>query len=114
VPFSNFFEFGYFKTLSEFASTKHLNYIPPSNIAVLLDGRVLYPYLLRGGFYNKGLRYQVNRLESTRSVSNFLNETHIGYTGRKLSQAGGVLDFRFDALIKSRGREPRYFCDRLV
>ena len=117
IPFGNFFEFGYFKTLSEFDSSKILTYSPPSNIAVLPDGRVLDPYLVQGEFYNWEFRYPLKLLESTRSkvyVANFLNEIHIGFTGRELSLAGSVFDFRFDALVKSRERETQYVCDILI
>jgi len=117
IPFGNFFEFGYFKTLSEFDTTKILKYTPESNIAVLPDGKVLDPYLVQGEFYNWEIRYPVKILESTRSkfyVSKFLNEIHIGYTGRELSLAGSVFDLRFDAMVKSREREPQYVCDILI
>ena len=117
VPFGNFFEFGYFKTLSEFDSSRILKYSPESNIAVLPDGSVLDPYLVEGEFYNWEIRYPVKILESTRSkfyIAKFLNEIHIGYTGRELSLAGSVFDLRFDALVQSREREPQYVCDILV
>lgn len=117
LPFGNFFEFGFFKTLSKFDSSKINKYSPESNIAVLPDGRVLDPYLVQGEFYNWEFRYPVKVLESTRSkfyVAKFLNEIHIGYTGRELSLAGSVFDFRFDAMVKSREREPQYVCDILI
>ena len=117
VPFGNFFEFGYFKTLNTFDNTKILKYAPQENIAELPDGRVLDPYLVQGEFYNWEFRYPVKVLESTRSkiyLAKFLNEIHIGYTGRELSLAGSVFDFRFDALVSSKNREPQYVIDILV
>ena len=72
---------------------------------------------MQGEFYNWEFRYPIKILESTRSkiyVSKFLNEIHIGYTGRELGLAGSVFDFRFDALVKSREREPQYVCDILI
>jgi hypothetical protein len=84
---------------------------------VLPDGTVLDPYLVQGEFYNWEFRYPVKVLESTRSkiyVSKFLNEIHIGYTGRELSLAGSVFDFRFDALVSSKERKPQYVVDILV
>lgn len=117
VPFGNFFEFGYFKTLSKFDSTKILKYTPEENIAVLPDGRVLDPFLVQGEYYNWEFRYPVKVLESTRSkiyVAKFLDEIHVGYTGRELSLAGSVFDFRFDAMVHSKKREPQYVVDILV
>lgn len=117
VPFGNFFEFGYFKSLSIFDSSKILKYAPQENIAELLDGRVLEPFLVQGEFYNWEFRYPIKVLESTRSkiyIAKFLNEIHLGYTGRELSLAGSVFDFRFDALISSKNRESQYVVDILV
>lgn len=117
VPFGNFFEFGYFKTLSKFDSTKILKYTPEENIAVLPDGRVLDPFLVQGEYYNWEFRYPVKVLESTRSkiyVAKFLDEIHVGYTGRELSLAGSVFDFRFDTMVSSKKREPQYVVDILI
>ena len=117
VPFGNFFEFGYFKALSDFDSTKLLKYRSDENISTLSDGKILDPFLVTGEFYNWELRYPVKILESTRSkiyVAKFLNEMHIGFSGRELSLAGSVFDFRFDALVKSRDREPQYVADIMV
>jgi hypothetical protein len=117
VPFGNFFEFGFFKTLTTFDSSKILKYRSEDNVAVLPDGTVLDPYLVQGEFYNWEFRYPIKVLESTRSkiyVSKFLNEIHIGYTGRELSLAGSVFDFRFDALVSSKERKPQYVVDILV
>ncbi|MFZ1520032.1 MAG: hypothetical protein WAU11_14730 [Ignavibacteriaceae bacterium] len=117
VPFGNFFEFGYFKTLSKFDSTKLLKYRPDGNIISLSDGRILDPYLVQGEFYNWEIRYPVKILESTRSkiyAAKFLNEIHIGFSGRELSLAGSVFDFRFDAMVKSNEREPQYVADLLI
>lgn len=117
IPFGNFFEFGYFKSLDTFNDAKIQKYMPESNIAVLPDGAVLDPYLVQGEFYNWELRYPVKVLESTRSkfyVAKFLDEIHIGYTGRELSLAGSVFDLRFDAMVHSKQREPQYVFDILV
>jgi len=117
LPFGNFFEFGYFKTLSKFDLAKIQKYRPEENIVLLPNGKVLDPYLVQGEFYNWEFRYPVKILESTRSkfyVSKFLNEIHIGYSGRELSLAGSVFDLRFDAMVKSREREKQYVVDILV
>jgi hypothetical protein len=44
----------------------------------------------------------------------YLNEWHVGYTGRELSLAGSTFDFRFDAMPKSDIRNPQYVIDILV
>ena len=117
IPFGNFFKFGFFKTLTKFDSSKILKSRSDENVVVLPDGEIMDPYLVQGEFYNWALRYPVKVLESTRSkiyVSKFLSEIHIGFTGRELSLAGSVFDFRFDALVKSKERKPQYVCDILI
>lgn len=117
VPFGNFFEFGYFKVLGKFDSTKIQKYTPPENVAVLDNGKILDPFLVRGEYFNWEFRYPIKILESTRSkiyVARYLDEYHIGITGRELTLAGSVFDFRFDALVKSKQREKQYVCEVLV
>lgn len=117
VPFGNFFEFGYFKNINSFDSARSAKYLFEDNIAVLPDGKVLDPFLVDGEYYNWEFRYPVKVLESTRSkiyIAKFLNEIHIGYTGRELTLASSVFDFRFDAMVKSRTREPQIVMDILV
>jgi hypothetical protein len=117
VPFGNFFEFGYFKSINSFDSSKILKYASQENIVELQNGKVLDPFLVQGEFYNWEFRYPVKFLESTRSkiyVAKFLNEIHIGYSGRELSLAGSVFDLRFDAMVSSKEREPQYVVDMLV
>jgi hypothetical protein len=47
-------------------------------------------------------------------VARYLDEWHIGYTGRELSFAGSTFDFRFDALTSSDVRLPQYVLDILI
>lgn len=117
VPFGNFFEFGYFKTINEFDSARSSRYLFEDNIALLPNGKILDPFLVDGEYYNWEFRYPIRILESTRSkiyIAKFLNEIHIGYTGRELTLAGSVFDLRFDAMVKSRTREPQIVMDVLV
>jgi hypothetical protein len=118
VPFGNFFEFGYFKTARDYGQEKLDKYLPEGSIIKAEDGTNLYqPFLVKGVYYNWEFRYPVKILESTRSkfyIAKFLNEIHIGYTGRELSIAGSVFDFRFDALVSSKTRQPQYVIDILV
>ena len=82
------------------------------------DGTIKFqPFLVRGEYINWEFRYPVKILESTRGkvyVARFLDELHIGYMGREMSMAGSVFDFRFDALVSSRHREPQYVVDLMV
>ena len=47
-------------------------------------------------------------------MASYLDEVHIGFTGRELSLAGSTFDFRFDAMPKSDVRQPQYVLDILV
>jgi hypothetical protein len=117
VPFGNFFEFGYLKTVDEFNESKIQKYLTDNTI-YNSDGTIKFqPYLVQGDFFNWEFRYPVKILESTRGkfyVGKFVNEIHIGYTGRELSVAGSVFDFRFDAMVSSQDREPQYVLDLMV
>src|SRR5690606_2367525 len=80
VPFGNFFEFGYFKTMNEFDSARSSRYLFEDNIALLPNGKILDPFLVDGEYYNWEFRYPIRILESTRSkiyIAKFLNEIHI-------------------------------------
>lgn len=118
IPIGNFFEFGYFSVTKDFDSSKTVKYGPDENKVFNLDGSIKYqPYLVTGDFVNWELRYPISVLGSTRGkiyLANFLNEIHLGYTGRELSIAGSVFDFRFDALVSSDNRQPQYVIDLLV
>lgn len=117
VPFGNFFEFGYFASNDEFNETKIKKYYT-DNVVYNEDGIIKFqPFLVRGEYINWEFRYPVKILESTRGkvyVARFLDELHIGYMGREMSMAGSVFDFRFDALVSSRHREPQYVVDLMV
>ena len=47
-------------------------------------------------------------------IAKFLDEWHLGYTGRELSLAGSVFDFRFDAMVSSPVRQTQYVMDILI
>jgi len=117
VPFGNFFEFGYMQTLDDFNETKITKY-RTNNIVLNADSSIKYqPYLVQGKFYNWEFRYPIKILESTRGkiyVARFVNETHVGFMGREMSLAGSVFDFRFDAMVYSKQRQPQYVLDLMV
>lgn len=117
IPFGNFLEFGYLKTVDEFNETKIEKYLVPNTI-YNPDGTIKYqPFLVQGEFYNWEFRYPIKLLESTRGkiyAAKFVNEIHIGYAGRELTFAGSVFDFRFDAMVSSKNRQPQYVLDLMV
>lgn len=117
VPFGNFFEFGYMETLDDYTQTKIKKYYT-NNLVFNDDGTIKYdPYLVQGKFYNWEFRYPVKILEATRGkvyVARFVNELHIGFMGREMSLAGSVFDFRFNAMVSSKQRQPQYVLDLMV
>lgn len=122
IPFGNFFEIGYLSVSEDFSSTQILKYtaqtVNKDNIVYNPDGTIKYqPYLLTGSYLNWEARYPVKVLGATRGkfyVAQFIDEWHIGFTGRELSLAGSVLDLRFDAMFNSPVRQPQYVLDILV
>ncbi len=122
LPFGNFFEIGYLDANEPFSSTQVLKYttqtVNKKNIVYNPDGTIKYqPYLLQGSYINWEFRYPVKVLGSTRGrfySAMFIDELHFGYEGRELALAGSVFDFRFDAMVSSPVRQPRYVCDILV
>ncbi|MBI5663327.1 MAG: hypothetical protein HZC46_14410 [Ignavibacterium album] len=118
VPFGNFFEFGFMSTTEDFGRTKTEKYRPPESIVYSKDSTKIYdPYLVNGKFLNWEFRYPIRVLEGTRGklyVAKYVNEYHIGFTGREMSLAGSVFDFRFDAMVSSKEREPQYIIEALV
>lgn len=122
IPFGNFFEIGYLGVSDDFTETQILKYtqqtVNKDNIVYNPDGTIKYqPYLLTGSYLNFEIRYPVKVLGATRGkfyVAQFIEEWHIGYTGRELSLAGSVFDLRFDAMFGSPVRQNQYVLDILV
>jgi hypothetical protein len=122
IPFGNFFEIGYTSSSEKFTDTQVLKYtkqtVNKDNIVYNPDGSIKYqPYLLQGDFINWELRYPVKILGTTRSkfyVARYLNETHIGYTGREMTLGGSVFDLRMDWMTASNVRQPQFVMDILV
>ncbi len=122
IPFGNFFEIGYLSVSEDFSESQILKYttqtVNKENIVYNPDGTIKYqPYLLSGSFINWEMRYPVKVLGATRGkfyVAQFIDEWHIGFTGRELSLAGSVFDLRFDAMFNSPVRQNQYVLDILV
>lgn len=122
IPFGNFFEIGYLSASEDFTESQILKYttqtVNKDNIIYNPDGTIKYqPYLLTGSYLNWEMRYPVKFLGATRGkfyVAQFIDEWHLGFTGRELSLAGSVFDLRIDAMVSSPVRQPQYMLDILV
>jgi hypothetical protein len=110
IPFGNFLNISYssiFKEATATDSSKFLKFNTENYKAKVLSG----------SYFNWEFRYPVSIMGSTRGkfyVARYLDEWHIGYTGRELSFAGSTFDFRFDALTSSDVRLPQYVLDILI
>jgi hypothetical protein len=110
IPFGNFFQVSYTKIVDEPTSTEILRWEENNTN----DLSIKY---LTGSYVNFEFRYPISVLGSTRGkvyVARYVDEWHIGYTGREISLAGSTFDFRFDAMVSSDVREPQYVADILV
>ena len=112
VPFGNFFEFSYQHIITPPTKTDSI-YFNRNNI----DSLNLKSKILNGSYYSWELRYPISILGSTRAkfyVAKYLNELHLGFTGRELSLAGSTFDFGFDAMPSSDVRQPEYIFNLMV
>jgi hypothetical protein len=110
IPIGNFFEVNYLSATSGFDSAETASY---KNF----NRKYNESKLIHGSYFNWELRYPFGFLGSTRGkfyIARYLNEVHIGYTGRELSLSGSTFDFRFDAMVHSDVRQPQYLFDLLV
>lgn len=110
IPFGNFFQISYIKVLTEISTEDRIKFMK-------YDTENYKAKLLNGSYVNWEFRYPVSVMGSTRAkvyVARYLNEWHIGLTGRELSIAGSTFDFRFDAMPESDIRQPQYVVDILV
>lgn len=121
IPFGNFFEIG-FLSANDFSETQNFKYTQTgsykTNIILNPDSSIRYQaYFVEGSFVTWELRYPVQVLGSTRGkfyIADFLDEYHIGYTGRELALAGSVFDLRLDAMVSSPVRQPQFVFDIIV
>lgn len=112
LPFGNFIEISYNKVTTELSESAI------SGIMQDTVGQFGYkPKIMDGSYVNYELRYPVRILGSTRGkfyVAKYLDEWHIGFTGRELSLAGSTFDLRLDAMPSSDDRNPQYMIDIAV
>jgi hypothetical protein len=110
IPIGNFFEVSYLNATNGFDSAEIASY-------KAFNKKYNESKFIKGSYFNWELRYPFGFLGSTRGkfyVAHYLNEMHIGYTGRELSLAGSTFDFRFDVMVHSDIRKPQYVCDLLI
>jgi hypothetical protein len=118
LPFGNFLEVSYTNVITKPTTAQIDRYkgITRAN-GIPVDTADPHVKILDGASINWEFRYPISVLGSTRGkiyAGQYLNEWHIGYTGRELSLAGSTFDFRFDAMPHSDVREPEYVFDLLV
>jgi hypothetical protein len=111
IPLGNFFQFSY---------TNIIDNVTQSATILKLKGADTvnsHIKIIDGPSFNWEFRYPLSVLGSTRGkiyIARYLNEWHVGFTGRELSLAGSTFDFRFDAMPKSDIRNPQYVIDFMV
>jgi len=110
IPFGNFFQLSFIGVIDE-PSESQISKIR------LKDTLGYTAKILDDSFFNWEFRYPISILASTRGkfyIASYLNEWHIGFTGREISLAGSTFDFRFDIMPHSDVRQPEYVFDILV
>ncbi len=112
LPFGNFFEISYNKVTTELNGN-----IISRHMQDTVSEFGYRPKILKGSFVNYELRYPIRILGATRSkfyFAKFLDEFHLGFSGRELSLAGSTFDLRIDAMPYSDVRNPQYLVDILI
>jgi hypothetical protein len=110
IPFGNFLQVGLTDVLEPPSDAKIASYRKNDTLNYNVK-------IIEGSYFNWEFRYPVSLFGSTRGkvyVARYLDEYHIGFTGRELSLAGSTFDFRFDAMPKSDIRQPQYILDIMV
>jgi hypothetical protein len=111
IPFGNFLQLSYMDIISGNSlvdRAKYEKYDTEEYKAKIVS---------KTSYFNWEFRYPVSVLASTRGkfyVAQYLNEWHIGFTGRELSFAGSTFDLRIDVMPHSDVRQPQYILDILV
>jgi len=110
IPFGNFLQVSYTRVLDDPTITQierwHLN-----------DRKDFHVKILEDSYVNWEFHYPFSFLASTRAkfyAGQYLNEWHVGFTGREISLAGSTFDLRIDVMPHSDVREPQIVTDILV
>jgi hypothetical protein len=106
IPLGNFLEISYYHVLDSG------DYDPPVQVInkeATIDTNLIFMKnnVLHGSYFNFEFRYPFRLFGSTRAkvyYARYLNESHIGLSGRELRVAGSVFDIRIDATLKSENR----------
>ena len=119
LPFGNFLQISFTNVDSKPTQDQINEYkgIIRNNNGIPIDTLNPHVKIIEEASFNWEFRYPISVLGSTRGkiyAGQYLNEWHIGYTGRELSLAGSTFDFRFDAMPHSDIREPQFVVDFLV
>jgi hypothetical protein len=117
IPFGNFFEINFVDNINK--PTENQLTIWRQNAFVFnSDSTIRYkPKIVDRSYFNWELRYPVSVFGSTRGkfyVAQYLQEWHIGFSGRELSLAGSTFDLSFDIMPKSDVRQPQYVLNVMV
>jgi len=110
IPFGNFFQVSFIGILDEPTESQIGKFRQHDTLGYRAK-------ILENSYFNWEFRYPISILASTRGkfyVARYLNEWHIGFTGREISLAGSTFDFRFDIMPHSDVRQPEYVFDILV
>lgn len=110
IPLGNFFEVSYLQIMQN-ATEGELKRFKR------FDNEKFNAKILKGGYLSFELRYPLKVLGATRSkfyFAKFLDEYHIGFTGKEMTIAGSTFDLRFDYLVKSDIRQPQFIVEFLV
>jgi hypothetical protein len=118
IPLGNFFELSYLEANKKFSESQKEEYTKNKAIVFNSDGSIKYSaYFVEGSYLNFEMRYPISIMGSTRGKfygAHYLDEWHIGYTGRELSVAGSTFDFRFDAMFDSPVRRNQIVFELMV
>ena len=110
IPLGNFFQVSYMKTIEKLSEADRLAFTKFNTDKYIAK-------IFTGSSINWEFRYPLSIMGSTRGkfyVGQFLNEWHIGVTGRELSFAGSTFDLRIDVMPHSDVRQPQCVIDFLV
>lgn len=118
IPFGNFFEISYLESNKNFTPSQIKTIENDHAVVYNADGSIKYrAYFVEGSFINFEFRYPFQVMGTTRGKiygARYLNEWHVGYTGREVSIAGSTFDFRLDAMFDSPVRNNQIVFEVLV
>ena len=110
IPLGNFFEFSYQKITSKPSESQMQKFHKYDTLGYKAK-------VLHGDYYSWEFRYPIRVLGSTRAkfyVGRYLDELHLGFTGRELSLAGSIFDLSFDLMPVSDVRQPQYIFNLML